>query len=179
MKKLKATAASRSKTAAPKQPATGISRTRPVPSIPVPGNPAPRGPLKVNVVNSPSVSVANKVPVSAEQSGTWEVGITGTPTFGLSTSANTVQSRQDGPWAVDIKGKPEVSIAGTLTVKVSNFPSAPSSVSAARQAWEYQVFIKPTGPDTTAALQNTLNELGAQGWEMAGMDDYIVLKRPR
>ena len=73
----------------------------------------------VIVSNTPSVTLANSPTVSSQQAGAWNVGINGTPTVGLSASANAVQAQQSGIWNVGITGTPTVSLSGLSTVKVS------------------------------------------------------------
>lgn len=49
----------------------------------------------VNVGNSPTVNVGNTPTVTAQQSGSWNVGITGTPIVGIDPGANTVNDVHD------------------------------------------------------------------------------------
>jgi hypothetical protein len=49
----------------------------------------------VNVGNSPTVNVGNTPTVTAQQSGSWNVGITGTPMVGIDPGANTVNDVND------------------------------------------------------------------------------------
>lgn len=63
-----------------------VGPTKPVKVVNTPAEPVPvTGSItgSVNVVNTPAVN--------AQQSGEWNVGIVGTPTVGLSPSANTVK----------------------------------------------------------------------------------------
>ena len=81
--------------------------------------------------------------------------------------------------------------AEAVPVSVGNFPtfpSFPSSISHARQNWEYTVVIAPlvqnNAPATAAAVQAKLNELGWQGWELVAGEGavgggFLILKRPR
>jgi hypothetical protein len=72
------------------------------------------GPVKpVTVVNTPadpvpvtgsisgSVNILNTPTVNARQNGAWNVGIVGTPTVGLSPSANTVKIDPSSPLPVN------------------------------------------------------------------------------
>ena len=99
------------------------------------------------------------------------------------TVIDPIEARQNGPWNVGLNGNPGVTIANIPTVNVGNFPKFPSALSHARQNWEYRVFEQPvavTSPSASAiALQNRLNELGADGWEFAaGSQGVVILKRP-
>lgn len=152
---------------------------------------APDFAIPVDVVNRKD----HPVPVKAEQEGAWQVGISGvpkvqvegtpsvqiagTPTVALSASGNAVQAKQEGAWTVGLSGTPAVSIAGVPKVEVSNFTSPPSSVSAARQSWEYLVGTYASEQPT--ALQSKFNELGGQGWEWVGTDlaGHYYFKRPK
>src|SRR5260370_668311 len=77
--------------------------------------------LPVIVVNTPSqpVPVTGTVTgtvtgnVQAQQSGAWNVGITGTPSVNIANSP-TVLARQSGPWTVGISSTPTVQVASLL-----------------------------------------------------------------
>jgi hypothetical protein len=58
-----------------------------------------------NVGISPTANTVN-----AQQSGTWSVGITGTPTVKLDATGNTVQAQQSGTWNVGLTGTPTVTV---------------------------------------------------------------------
>jgi hypothetical protein len=122
-------------------------------------------PQDVNVVNSPSNPVPTTVQgtvnldltnnfVKAIQSGTWNVGIVGTPSFKLDLTGNTVKldpgnntvkAEQSGTWNVGIAGTPTVSISGTPTVTVGNTAAAPVLVrnldEPARQRFQQRVLV--------------------------------------
>jgi hypothetical protein len=105
----------------------------------------------VNVTNTPTVGLSPAANgVQAQQSGVWNVGISGTPavtvtntpTVGLSPSANTVQAQQGGTWNVGIDGTPNVNIINTPTVGLS---LAANSVQAQQSgAWNVSISGTPT-----------------------------------
>jgi hypothetical protein len=54
---------------------------------------------------------------------------------------------------------------------------------ADRQQWEYEVIDAEPGDDLSA-FQTTLNDLGANGWEMVGLiqvnaTNFAIFKRPK
>src|SRR5215210_5150461 len=51
----------------------------------------------VNVVNTPTVNVGNTPTVNAQQSGAWNVGITGTPTVNLANNSVQVSNPATNP----------------------------------------------------------------------------------
>lgn len=74
----------------------------------------------VGILGTPTFGLSPSAnAVQAQQNGAWSVGISGTPTFGISQSANTIQAQQNGSWNVGITGTPDVNIAGTPTVALA------------------------------------------------------------
>lgn len=74
-----------------------------------------------------------------------------------------------------------VGLSPDASIRVSNFPSFPTSVNVSRQNWEYLVIRIPTAAVSNAYIyQIRLNELGAQGWEVVyEQGGLIILKRPK
>ena len=86
----------------------------------------------VSIANTPSVTLANSPTVNSQQAGAWNVGISGTPTVGLSSSANGVQAQQSGIWNVGITGIPTVALSSGNTTNIFDqlqtvVPFSPSS----------------------------------------------------
>jgi len=92
---------------APTPTSTG---TAPVTVLNTTSNPVPTSPQGTTTISG-NVNVSNTPTVNAQQNGLWSVGILGTPTFGLSPSANAVQAQQNGPWSVGISGTPTFGIS--------------------------------------------------------------------
>jgi hypothetical protein len=69
-----------------------------------------------------SVSIDNQPTVSAQQSGSWSVGIDGTASVSVANQP-TVSAEQSGGWSVGIVGTPNVNIANTPSVSIAGTPT--------------------------------------------------------
>jgi hypothetical protein len=79
------------------------------------------GTQNVRVVNTSS----QPVPTTAQGTTTvtGDVNITNTPTVGITPSANTVQAQQSGTWNVGINGTPTVNLASGTSVGITGTPN--------------------------------------------------------
>src|SRR5262249_22483081 len=82
----------------------------PAQPVPVTGSIGVGGTVQAQQSGTWNVSINGTPTVQSQQSGTWNVGINGTP---------TVQAQQNGVWTVGITGTPTVQVASSATNPVN------------------------------------------------------------
>lgn len=75
-----------------------------------------------NDITLSATTIPNPLPVS--QSGAWNVGISGTPTFNVDSTQNTVKSQQSGMWTVGISSTINTVKTPTVSNSIQLFPSS-------------------------------------------------------